>query len=131
MNKEEFDKLRRLAENLNKTISNPVKVCEKPCDQCLFSDKKIVTDERKDEILNTCSQDETHFICHKGSIIGQDIVCNGFYRKLTTPYLELMKQLGRIEFVDPMNLPPIEHDKSTQIKNNKRNKKKPPKGKRL
>ncbi|GEM_PF-1353944 len=104
MKKHELKALRKLAEEIEKSLAKPQKVCSKSCDQCLFTKNKIVPEKRKQEILNECEREQTHFICHKGSITGDNIVCSGFYRNKTTPYLELMKETGRIDFVDPSNL---------------------------
>lgn len=54
-------------------------VFEKRCNQCLFSDAKIVPDARKAEIIETCVKTDTHFICHKASLAGRDVCCRGFY----------------------------------------------------
>lgn len=128
MEQEKIEALRKFAEALNKAWEKPVKVCSKSCDQCLFTKNIIVSDERKQEILKGCEKDRTHFICHKGSIIGENIVCNGFYRNKTTPYLELMKTAGRIEFVDPALLSPTENIKSSKNNPKVRNKSRQGKG---
>lgn len=47
---------------LRKALSNMQEVCSKPCDQCLFSKKKIVGDERAEEILEACEKENTHFM---------------------------------------------------------------------
>lgn len=104
MKKEDLEALRKAAEEIEKALRSKQKVCSKSCDQCLFSKNKIVSEKRKQEILGECEREQTHFICHKGSIIGENIVCNGFYRNKTTPYLELMKDTRRIEFVDTSKL---------------------------
>lgn len=126
MEQEKWEALRKQAAEIEKAVSKPQKVCSKPCDQCLFSKNKIVNDERKAEILEGCEKDETHFICHKGTIAGQNVVCNGFFRNKTTPYLELMKAAGRIELVDPHNLQQVDERKKTESKS-----KKTGKGKRM
>lgn len=55
------------------------KVCRERCDECLFSPGKIVSDERRCEVLETCQRTDAHFICHKASIRGEDVCCRGFY----------------------------------------------------
>lgn len=101
MDKKKWESIRKQATEIEKALSKPQKVCSKSYDQCLFTKNKIVTDERKQEILDGCEREQTHFICHKGSIAGENVVCNGFFRNKTTPYLELVKVTGRIVFVDP------------------------------
>lgn len=44
------------------------------CDQCLFSRRKIVPNERRREIVDQCLSKGQAFICHKT----EDIVCKGF-----------------------------------------------------
>jgi hypothetical protein len=96
--------LRAAAEKLNQAFSQNQKVCARQCDQCLFSKNKLVDEERKQELLSQCERDQTHFICHKGSTVGQNVVCNGFFRNKTTPFLEIMKATNKIEFVQPLDL---------------------------
>ena len=58
------------------------KVSDKQCNECLFSDQKIVSDKRKTAILKDCLKRDAHFICHKATLVGQDVCCRGFYEKL-------------------------------------------------
>lgn len=92
-------------------LSSALQVCSRPCDECLFSKNKLVSDQRAGEILEQCEEERTHFICHKGTLAGKNIVCNGFYREKTTPYLELMKATGKIELIDPFDLQADEENK--------------------
>ena len=55
-------------------------VTNKRCDECLFSDAKIVDDDRRDFILKECRRKDTYFLCHKGTMTGKPIVCRGFLR---------------------------------------------------
>ncbi|KIL42101.1 hypothetical protein SD70_02655 [Gordoniibacillus kamchatkensis] len=54
-------------------------VAEKRCNECLFSANKIVSDERKAEVLADCALNDAHFICHKATLKGKDVCCRGFY----------------------------------------------------
>lgn len=101
MNPKELSALREAAEKLNEALSQNQKVCAKQCNECLFSNNKLVNEERKQELLTQCEIEQTHFNCHKGSLIGQNVVCNGFFRNRTTPFLDIMKATGKIEFVEP------------------------------
>lgn len=98
--------LRKAAEKIAAAIAGRQKVCATPCNQCLFSVNKIVSDKRKVQILAACQKEQTHFVCHKGTIAGENIVCNGFYRHHSSPYLDLMKAVGSIDMVDPTQLEP-------------------------
>lgn len=63
----------------------PFKVCSAKCDECLFSPAKIVDQERKEEIITTCLENNNFFVCHKFGIngeegtVGEDVCCKGFY----------------------------------------------------
>lgn len=57
---------------------------KKRCDQCLFSQAKVVSDERRDQIIEDCLKRDHFFVCHKGSIKGLNIVCRGFWDKHKT-----------------------------------------------
>jgi hypothetical protein len=53
------------------------------CDQCLFTDNKIVSDIRKSEIILDCRGRDTYFVCHKDSVITgrktQKLCCRGYW----------------------------------------------------
>jgi hypothetical protein len=74
-------------------------VCEKQCDQCLFSPNRIVPKKRMAEILRNCRRDDKHFICHKGSIAGRDVCCRGFYDTQTSQLMRIAQRLGMVKFV--------------------------------
>lgn len=80
------------------------KVYAERCNQCLFSKDKIVSDERRAEVLEECRRRDSHFICHKASIARQDVCCRGFYDACTSNLIRVMGRLGAIEFV------PLPHD---------------------
>ena len=78
------------------------KVSDKRCNQCLFTKNKIVSDSRRDEVIKKCLKGDKHFICHKASLVGQDVCCRGFYeefgRDVRSPRMATI--LGVIDFVD-------------------------------
>jgi hypothetical protein len=78
-----------------------LQVCEKKCDQCLFSKDRIVSGERMAEILRDCEREDLHFECHKGSIAGRNVVCRGFYDQKTSKAIRFAQWLGVVKFVDP------------------------------
>ena len=78
-----------------------LKVCEHQCNQCLFSDKKIVSNSRKKQILQGCIKNDSHFECHKGTMIGEQFVCAGFYKGFSTNLIRIAGRLGVIEFINP------------------------------
>lgn len=98
------DSLRRATEKLNEKIRQKIDVCGHRCDECLFSPSKIVSDKKRDEILENCETEQVHFNCHKGTQIGKSVVCHGFFTQKTAPLLEIAKQLGNIQYLDPEEL---------------------------
>lgn len=119
---------KKILQKIREALDGTLEVCSKPCDQCLFSKNKIVDDKRVNEILSDCEKNQTHFICHKGTIAGKNVVCNGFYRNRSTPYLDLMKASGKIVLVNPVTL---KHDNDSEKIVAKVNSKKARKGKKL
>ncbi|AUR95949.1 hypothetical protein NVP1215B_031 [Vibrio phage 1.215.B._10N.222.54.F7] len=77
-----------------------LEVSKKCCGQCLFTKNKIVSDERRDSLIKETVAADTHFICHKGSIIGKDIVCRGFYDKHPSTLIQVSERLGMVKEVD-------------------------------
>jgi hypothetical protein len=78
-----------------------MKVCDKPCDQCLFSKGRIVSAARVKEVLSECKRNDQHFICHKASIFGHDVCCRTFYDTKTSNLIRIMQRLRFIQFVNP------------------------------
>lgn len=76
-----------------------MKVCDGECDQCLFSNKKIVSSARVKSIVRNCKAKQTHFMCHKE----KDVVCGGFYRTMgeVSQMIRIAERLKFIEFVKP------------------------------
>jgi len=72
------------------------KVRAKPCANCLYSKDKIVSDERRDELIEGLSRKDAHFICHKN----EDVCCYGFYKRNTTNLIRIAQRLGAVEMVD-------------------------------
>lgn len=54
-------------------------VAKVQCDQCLFSENRIVSKERMEEIVDQCWKKKKYFICHKGSIANKNIACRGYF----------------------------------------------------
>lgn len=77
-----------------------LEVSKKCCGQCLLTKNKIVSDERRDELIKDTVAKDTHFTCHKGSIVGRDIVCRGFYDKYPSTLIQVSGRLGAVKFVD-------------------------------
>lgn len=77
-------------------------VCEKRCDQCLFSAKKIVSDRRKSQLLREIVQEQSYFECHKATIAGKGTCCRGFYDTMgeASQMVRVADRLGAVKFVE-------------------------------
>lgn len=79
------------------------KVMSKKCDQCLFGPNKIVSNARKAELIRKIHAEGTNFLCHKGTINGEEIVCAGDLEadRYRTNMMRIAERLGVIEEIDP------------------------------
>lgn len=85
-------------------------VMARRCDQCLFGPNKIVSDERKADVLEACEKHDLHFVCHKATMVGQDVCCRGFYEQMPgSTFMQISCRLGWVEYVEEkrpeINLP--------------------------
>jgi hypothetical protein len=81
------------------------------CGQCLLSPNRIVSGQRMREILETCEQSNTHFICHKGSEVGRNIACRGHHDLIGGSLaFRLGSVMGIVRHIDPDTLQPVEKD---------------------
>jgi len=78
-----------------------LRVMSKRCEQCLMSKGKIVSDSRRDEILEQCERSGKYFLCHKGSMVNEEIVCRGFYDEVPNQALRMASRLGIVKFTEP------------------------------
>jgi hypothetical protein len=76
-------------------------VCEKQCDQCLFSNNKIVPESRKKSLLKKITKEQGFFECHKATIAGKHTCCKGFYDSLGyhSQMIRIAERLNAVEFV--------------------------------
>lgn len=79
-----------------------MKVYKNCCKNCLLSSDSIVSPKRRKEIIQSCAKKQTHFICHKATQEGKDIVCNTFYNQLghVSQMVRIAQRLNMIEFVE-------------------------------
>lgn len=80
-------------------------IAHKRCNQCLFSDNRIVSAERAAAILEECVEEDKFFICHKATLRDSEaqVCCRGFFDAhpgVGAP-LRLAIRLGVADFVDP------------------------------
>lgn len=78
----------------------------KNCDQCLFTDRKIVPDDRRDDLIKGCLEKDLYFSCHKDMVhnyskSGRELCCRGFYDRYGThsSSIRIAKALGIVKFV--------------------------------
>lgn len=76
------------------------KVMAERCDQCLYGANKIVSNERRTEIIRKITREDGHFICHKASIAKCEIACKGDWDQRGCGQIgRIMDRLGVVEFV--------------------------------
>lgn len=84
---------------------NKLLVCEKRCDECLFSKNNVVaSQERVDEIVTSCDSGNSYFVCHKGSIhaVGkpeENVCCKGYFDRRSSMLVRLAIASDSVEFV--------------------------------
>jgi hypothetical protein len=61
-----------------------------------------VSDARRSGILRKLARDDTHFICHKATIEGQEVTCRGDYNRnpMRTNLMRIAARLGVVRFCD-------------------------------
>lgn len=75
-------------------------VYSKACNQCLFTKERIVSASRAAEIIKQCKRDDSHFVCHKATLQGQDVCCREFYDRYSTNLIRVSQRMGFIRFVE-------------------------------
>lgn len=79
------------------------KVYSKRCPNCLFSDARIMSKERADDIIKSCILDKKYFICHKATLTGSEVCCKAFFDTVPTKTIGMAKWFGIVEFVELPN----------------------------
>lgn len=79
-----------------------LKVFENTCKNCLLSPDRIVSGKKAKEIIKTCAEEQTYFICHKASMKGEDTCCKSFFDNLShlSKLARFAKGVGAVEFVE-------------------------------
>ena len=78
-----------------------LKVYNTCCKNCLLSKDRIVSPQRAKEIIQGCKKKQTHFICHKATEDGEDILCKTFFDTLghVSQMVRIAERLNMIQFV--------------------------------
>lgn len=79
------------------------------CDQCLFGKDKIVSDERRRDLLRKIAREDVHFVCHKATIARggrANVCCRGDYDRDPgrTNLMRIAGRLGAVRFVTEAEL---------------------------
>src|SRR5258708_5031953 len=76
------------------------KVMNRQCDQCLYGPNKVVSDMRRRQILSEIKRKDCNFVCHKSSILGEEVCCLGDWDARAGGQLgRIMGRLNAVEFV--------------------------------
>jgi RecB family endonuclease NucS len=88
------------------------------CDQCLYGKDKLVSNERRKEIVQGLRSDDGYFICHKASMTGRAAACAGDYEHRQCGQMgQVMTRLGcvtRMPEAELNTLPIAEQDDADQ-----------------
>lgn len=90
------------------------KVYKTPCKNCLLTEERIVSPERKNEIIAEIAQQRNYFVCHKASMNEEEVCCKLFFDQMEglSQHIQVAKMLGVVEFVEQPD-----HEKLTPWKN--------------
>lgn len=73
-----------------------LKICAQRCDQCLFSENRIVSVPRMVDIIKQARKADQYFVCHKHT----DVMCRGWHEQQPPSQMErIADRLGLIEYV--------------------------------
>ena len=73
------------------------KIMKERCDQCLFGPNKVVSNQRRAEILIEVKRKDSFFVCHKSS----DVACHGDWEQNGCGQMgRIAGRLEAIEFVE-------------------------------
>lgn len=78
------------------------KVQRQKCNQCMFSENRIVSIKRMKEVIKECKIKDTHFICHKATIKKIDVCCRGDFErnKHRTNLMRVAARLNMVKEID-------------------------------
>ena len=80
-----------------------LKVFKECCKNCLLSEDRIVSSKRAKEIIKDCAESQTHFICHKATMNGdEEVVCKKFFDTIgyKSQMVRIAQRLNALEFVE-------------------------------
>lgn len=79
-----------------------MQVYKECCKNCLLSPDRIVSPAKAKQIIEGCKRDQTHFICHKATMEGKEVICKTFFDQLGhySQMIRICERINAIEFVD-------------------------------
>ena len=80
-------------------------VLDKPCDECLFCPRRIVSGSRAAQIVKKIQAEDTDFLCHKGTIEGTTVVCRNSYDRMPGRLSRMAEEFGLLKFVSQEEIP--------------------------
>lgn len=89
-----------------------MKICEKKCDECLFTKNRLVSFERAKELILECLENDQYFICHKSTLKWGTVCCKWFFDKHKRDVLpiRLATSLNILEFVNTDDEPIVTNE---------------------
>lgn len=68
----------------------------------MFSKDAIVSPDRRKDVLQECTENQTYFICHKASEKSEDVCCKAFYDNFghLSQMVRIAERLQAVEFVE-------------------------------
>jgi hypothetical protein len=80
-------------------------VMSEKCNECLFSENRIVRPGRMAEIIKDCRKKEKYFVCHKASLKDRDdVMCRGFFDTQDTTLIQIATRLNLVNFIEEKDL---------------------------
>ena len=86
-----------------------LEVCSARCAECLFSPQEIVSDARRQDLLDQCRRRDRYFICHQ-SPPGRPLACRGWFETFACTLSQVASRLGLVAFVPAHADMPAEAD---------------------
>lgn len=88
------------------------RVYKQACKECLFSKNRIVSPKKASLLLREIRIKDTHFVCHKATMRGEEICCRKFYDTQDTTPLQLAKRFEAMghRVIDWVDQPDPEED---------------------
>ena len=90
---------------MKKKSAMPRLVADHRCDECLYTEARVVSAERAAELILQCHKKKNLFLCHKGTVAGLDVICHGSYTgELDAHQQRLAVSVDWVRLVDPEQL---------------------------